>query len=223
MPDMPWCDRLEQALLQLNKSRIRELVGESGLTPVRFAEEVMAPVLDRIGAKWEQGVLSLSQVYMSGRACEQLLDDLLPLPPPDTTHPPKLAVVVFEDFHPLGKRILCSIIRAGGYHFLDYGQLGLEELVQRLRLDGIKILLVSTLMLSSALRVRALRERCRELGLDVKVIVGGAPFRLDPQLWREVGADASSPTASGVIPLLQKIMGDTRQNEHIPPPPAGGG
>jgi methanogenic corrinoid protein MtbC1 len=61
-PDIFRCDRLEQALVQLNKSRIHALVCESGLTPVGFAEEVMAPVLDRIGAKWEQGKLSLSQV-----------------------------------------------------------------------------------------------------------------------------------------------------------------
>jgi len=220
MSDSLFCDRLEQALLQLNGSRIRALVNESGLAPVRFAEEVMAPTLDRIGAKWGEGKLSLSQVYMSGRACEQLLDELLPLPPPDTTHPPKLAVVVFEDFHPLGKRILCSILRAGGYHFADYGLLRLDELIDRLLQDGIEILMVSTLMLSSALRIRTLREKCSELGLNVKIIVGGAPFRLDPDLWREVGADASSPTASGIIPLLQKILGDFRDDERIPPPPA---
>jgi len=207
MPETPWCNRLEQALLQLNKNQIRTIYRESGLTPVRFAEEVMAPVLDRIGARWEKGTISLSQVYMSGRLCEQLLNELLPLPPTDTTSPPKLAVVVFEDFHPLGKRILCSILRAGGYRFADYGQIGLEEVLARLRGDGIEILMVSTLMLASALRVRTLREKCNEQGLNVKLIVGGAPFRLDPHLWREVGADASSPSASGVIPLLQHLQG----------------
>lgn len=38
----------------------------------------MVPALDRIGTGWENGTIALSQVYMSGRICEEVVDDLLP-------------------------------------------------------------------------------------------------------------------------------------------------
>ena len=40
-------------------------------------EKLVVPALERIGAGWEQGRVALSQVYMSGRICEELVDTLL--------------------------------------------------------------------------------------------------------------------------------------------------
>ena len=80
-----------------------------------------------------------------------------------------------------------------------------EQLVERAKANHIDLLLVSTLMLRSALRVKALRELCdRELP-GARIIVGGAPFRFDPGLWREVGADAVAATAGEVVPLVLRF------------------
>jgi methanogenic corrinoid protein MtbC1 len=196
---------LESALLSLNKVATRRIYKESGLAPIDFAEKVFMPVLDRIGNKWERGEIALSQVYMSGRICESLLNELLPSDGPDLKTTPPLAVAVLEDSHLLGKRILCSVLRASGYKINDFGQQHVETLVTRVQSEGIRILLVSTLMLSSALRVKELRRRLDTLNFDVKLVVGGAPFRFDQELWKEVGADATSPTASGAIGIVQRL------------------
>ncbi len=197
---------LETALLGLNKVATRRIYKESGLTPTGFAEMVFMPVLDSIGDKWEKGEVALSQVYVSGRICESLLNELLPAEGSDLKITPPMAVAVLEDSHLLGKRILCSVLRAGGYQFTDFGQQHLESLVTRVHSENIRILLVSTLMLSSALRVKELRRRLDTAGLKVKLIVGGAPFRFDASLWKEVGADATSPTASGAISIIQRLI-----------------
>ncbi len=196
---------LETALLSLNKVATRRIYKESGLTPIGFAEDVFMPVLDRIGGKWERGEVALSQVYMSGRICESLLNELLPADGPDLKQPPPIAVAVLEDSHLLGKRILCSVLRATGYKIHDFGQQHLESLVTRVQSEKIRILLVSTLMLSSALRVKVLRQRLDSLGFNVKLVVGGAPFRFDERLWLDVGADATSPTASGAIAIVRRL------------------
>jgi methanogenic corrinoid protein MtbC1 len=73
--------------------------------------------------------------------------------------------------------------------------------------DGIEILLISTLMLSSALRVAEVRESIEKAGCRVKIIVGGAPFRFDENLWREVGADAMCRNASDVIATIAALQG----------------
>jgi methanogenic corrinoid protein MtbC1 len=140
---------------------------------------------------------------MSGRICEELVDQLLPPASPNRKHQPKTAIAVLEDYHLLGKRIVYSTLRASGFELLDYGQQEVNGLAAQVQRDQIEILLISTLMLPSALRVKKVREKLA--AYPVKIVVGGAPFRFDQQLWKEVGADATSPTASGIVPLLKTL------------------
>ncbi|GFO59003.1 hypothetical protein GMST_13280 [Geomonas silvestris] len=199
---------LVAALLELDRNAARDCFQRSALVPLAFAETVLAPALERVGTGWERGEVALSQVYMSGRISEELLDEILPPQQlPDTSHP-AMAVAVLDDFHPLGKRIVSSVVRASGFRLADYGLIGVDDLVRRAQNDGIRILLVSTLMLPAALRVRELKE-CLDRDLPgTRLVVGGAPFRLHPDLWWEVGADGTSATASGVVPLLRRLIAE---------------
>lgn len=197
--------RVTPALLSVNMVSLKLAFDGSGLPASRFAEQVLVPVLDSIGERWQKGEISLAQIYMSGRLCERLLEEHLPVEKIQVREH-ALGLAVLEDFHVLGKRMVSSVLHAAGYQFKDYGPVSLDDLVEKVAADGIRILLVSTLMLSSALRVRLLKERLAGMGLEVVLIVGGAPFRFDPQLWREVGADATSATASGVVALLRTMI-----------------
>ena len=62
-------------------------------------------------------------------------------------------------------------------------------------------------MLRSALRVRALRAALDALGVHPFLIVGGAPFRFDAALWREVGADGCGHSASDAVTLVERYAG----------------
>jgi len=74
--------------------------------------------------------------------------------------------------------------------------------------DGIKILLISVLMLPSALKVREVREKLDGSGLNIKIVVGGAPFLFDDKLWKEVGADAMGRYASEAVTIITSLTGD---------------
>jgi methanogenic corrinoid protein MtbC1 len=80
--------------------------------------------------------------------------------------------------------------------------------VARVVQDRVEILLVSVLMLPSALRVKELRARLTQAGRNIKIAVGGAPFRYDDQLWREVGADAMGRTASDAVKIVRQFVKD---------------
>lgn len=174
--------------------------------PLGLIEEVVVPALDLIGKEWESGSLALSQVYMAGRVCEQLVDEILPPADPQRKNQPRLAIAVLEDYHALGKRLVSAVLRASGYELTDYGYgVKVDDLVRRVVEDKIAIVLVSCLMLASALRVKDVREGLRNAGSQARLVVGGAPFRFDPQLWREVGADACGATASEVIGIVRDL------------------
>ena len=94
----------EQALLSLDRLAARNMLLEPGgsETPLQLVETLVVPALERIGAGWEQGRVTLSQVYMSGRICEELVDTLLPSDGLGRKNRPKTAIAVLQDYH-LGK------------------------------------------------------------------------------------------------------------------------
>ncbi len=55
-----------------------------------------------------------------------------------------------------------------------------------------------------------LRRQLQERGLTVVIVVGGAPFRFDDDLWKEVGADATAAGAKDLLPLMKRITEERR-------------
>lgn len=199
----------EKALMQINRMKAAEIFEKSFSIEKDFyqLEQLTIQSLERIGDGWEKGTVSLSQVYMSGVICEELIDKYLPKFNIKRTDIPKIAIAVLLDQHALGKRIVYSILRAGGFEIIDFGQgLSVEELVAKTLENNIEILLISTLMLPSAMRVRIVREQLSVHGAAPKIVVGGAPFRLDKNLWHTVGADIDGKNASSIIKTIEALM-----------------
>ncbi|MDA3818788.1 MAG: B12-binding domain-containing protein [Prolixibacteraceae bacterium] len=71
---------LERALLMLDKLAAEKVFNDalSIGSPIEVVGELVSLALNRIGEDWENGKLSLSQVYMSGIICEELIDKILP-------------------------------------------------------------------------------------------------------------------------------------------------
>jgi methylmalonyl-CoA mutase cobalamin-binding domain/chain len=170
-------------------------------------EQIVIGSLERIGDGWEQGDISLSQVYMSGVICEGLVETYLPRYNVRRKDIPRMAIGVLLDHHSLGKRIVYSVLRAAGFEIIDFGQgLGPEEMAQMTVDNSVEILLISTLMLPSALKVSRVRDALIAKGSSARIIVGGAPFRLDPTLWQRVGADADGQSATGVVSVIEQLV-----------------
>lgn len=202
-----YCDELERALLLLDKVAAENLLIEaSGKgSAIEIASQIITATLKKIGDNWEDGSVALSQVYMSGVICEELIDKILPPQSPTRINQPKMAIGVFEDYHLLGKRIVYSSLRTSGFELTDLGGgLSTDKLVETIKKEQIRILLLSVLMLPSALHLKELKNKLS--GIDVKLLVGGAPFRFDQELWKEVGADGFGKDSSDAIQLVTKLV-----------------
>src|SRR6056297_222331 len=173
----------------------------------KYLEEIVIKALNVNGEDWDKGHASLAQVYMSGIICENLMDEYLPKLNIARKNLPKIGICVLQDFHTLGKRIVSSIVKSGGYQLLDFGPgLSPRGIVDKGDEENVDIVLISTLMLPSAMKVREVRLLMQERNLKAKIVVGGAPFRLDKNLEEMVGADASGDTASDVLKIIEGLV-----------------
>ncbi len=198
----------EAALLQIDRIRATEIIESIFAKNGNFEmlEHLTMGALERIGLGWEDGRLSLSQVYMSGVICEDLIEQYVPKCQTSYKTKPKMAIAVLQDHHALGKRIVYSVLRAGGYDLFDFGQgLSADEIVEKTINEDIEILLISTLMLPAALKVKNVVENLRKKGSSAKVIVGGAPFRLDEGLWQKVDAYADGKNGTEVTKIIGRL------------------
>lgn len=201
----------ERELLTTDRVAVRKTVAElsAHFDAREIPDKIILPALERIGQQWETGQVALSQVYMSGTICEELIDTLLVDETGDPARDAKVAIVTFKDHHLLGKRIVLSLLKSARIPMLDFGHgLQADALVNRVEKEGVRVLLISTLMLPSALHIKQVREQLTARKLDVKIIVGGAPFRFDEQLWKNVGADAMGHTATDAVTITQKMLED---------------
>ncbi len=195
-------------LLNMDRLGAEEIINNSqkNNTPLQIVEGLVVPALEEIGKGWEEGTVALAQVYMGSRICEALVDLFLPPSSSERSSQPRMAIVLLDDYHALGKMIVYATLRASGYELQDYGRLTAKELVQRVCDDSIEVVLISTLMLRSALQVKDVKTWLLAAGSQTKIIVGGAPFRFDPQLWKEVGADEMGATAGEAVTAVKNSM-----------------
>lgn len=199
------------AILNLNKGMAMDVFHayEAACPGEDFFDHIARKVLEEIGASWSRGQASLAQVYMSGTICEALIEEKYG-PMADLGHETSdIAVVTLDDFHPLGKKLLTAVLKAHAIKAMDMGYgLKLEEIVDRLEKDKIKLLLISVLMLPSALRIKDLKDAMDRRHLETKIMVGGSPFRLDPQLWRAVRADYVGDAPMDAVHLIRRMKGE---------------
>lgn len=198
-------EQLESALLRMDRSAVWDILGASaaGASPMMHMERLIVPTLEKIGNLWETGQIALSQVYMSGRICEEAMTSALDAGRCQPRTHPAMAIAAVDDSHALGKRIVRSVLIGAGFAIKDYGHsIGAGALVDRAVREQIDILLISTLMLRSALQIKQVVVAVRKARPQIKILVGGAPFRFDSQLWNEVGADATGHNASDAVAIV---------------------
>lgn len=199
----------EEALLDMNRLRADRLIQQAAVSRplLQCLETIIVPALEHIGIAWEKGDVALSQVYVSSRICEDLVLKYMPAKQPGLPGQPRLAIGVFEDSHGLGKRMVQAVLQSAGYQMLDYGvSLTEPALLSRLRVDQVQVLLLSTLTLRSALSLGRTTAAARTVVPGLRIVVGGAPFLLEPELWREVGADAMGANAAAALKVIKQLL-----------------
>jgi methanogenic corrinoid protein MtbC1 len=111
------------SLVFIDKLKAKEILSgfaaDDRLMP--FIEKVAAATLVRIGEEWEERLISLSQVYIAGKICEEIVDEVLPHASPKRKRQPKAAIVMPEDYLVLGKRIAYTVLRSSGFELKDWG------------------------------------------------------------------------------------------------------
>lgn len=188
-----------------------------GMTAEDIVFKVVIPAVgDMMSIITKDPDANLAQHFMTSKIAAEVTERMLL----KFQHPPEIIgrVVIgtaHGDLHSLGKRIVMGCLKALMVDVIDLGvNVAAERFVAEAIAHDAQVIAISAMMVHSATGENGclkVREILRERGLEARfrIVVGGAPYRFDDQLYKAVGADAWAPdgVSAGkvIVELIQKV------------------
>jgi methanogenic corrinoid protein MtbC1 len=211
--------RLFELILAADRAEANELL-DLWAAQSSYREVILLflePVLTEIGERWIDEEITLAQGYVAGKIAEDILAKAINKGEyeQNSTADKGVAVIgnIEDDFHALGRKMVGTFLRMAGWEVHDLGPDVLaDQFVAKAIEVGASVIGASAMMYSTAENIKKLRRAIDAAGLKGKVMlaVGGAVFKLRPELVDEVGGDATTNSAVNAA----KLFDDLRQRSN---------
>ncbi len=172
-------------------------------------KDLLEPTLDLIGKKWEAEQISLAIGYLAGKITEDTLSKALALQQSiPLLKGPVVIGNIEDDFHTLGRKMVGIFLQTAGWKVIDLGNDVLaEKFVDTALENKAQVIGVSAMMFTTAQNILSVREEISRRGLNgkIKLAVGGAVFKIRPELVREIGGDGTAANAVDAPSLFDRL------------------
>jgi methanogenic corrinoid protein MtbC1 len=162
-----------------------------------------------IGRLWQLNLLSVAQEHYCTAATQLVMSQLYPrLCATQKNGRTLVATCVSGEQHELGVRMVADFFEMEGWETFYIGaNAPTDSIVETLRERAADVLAVSATMTPHVRVVEELIKgvRAAEGVRDVKILVGGYPFNIAPELWRKVGADAYARDALEAVEVAGEL------------------
>ncbi|MHA1298087.1 MAG: cobalamin B12-binding domain-containing protein [Candidatus Helarchaeota archaeon] len=112
----------------------------------------------------------------------------------------------FQDHHALGKEIVKTVLSANGFDVIDLGlSVPASEFVDVAVKENAKWIYVSAMMFNTALGIQQISEELKKRKIkDIKLVVGGAPFKYNYNLYKKIKTDYMAEDALDALEIVGK-------------------
>lgn len=201
-------------LLNVRRDEALSLIlGEvkSGVAVKEIYLRVFQPVQYEIGRLWQTNKLSVAQEHYCTGATQLVMSQLYPyLFNGEKKNRKMVTTCVSGELHEMGARMVTDFFEMEGWDTYYLGaNMPIDGLINFLSDIKPQILAISATM---TIHVSAVDEMIRcirsapGIQADLKIIVGGYPFKVAENLWQRVGADGCAGDALDAVNLAVKLI-----------------
>ena len=187
-------EALATAMGELDEDTVKELleaVMEDGGSEANKAMEACQKGMDTVGKLFEEGEYFVGDLIYAGELMTDAVAILKDALVSGESAGPKTRMIlctVKDDLHDIGKNIVRSMLEANGFDVLDLGiDCPAQKVVDTAKAEGIKIVALSGVLTLALDSMKATVDAIKAVGLDCKVIIGGAP--VSAEACKNIGAD----------------------------------
>lgn len=202
-----------QALLDSDRRRASQLILDAVQAGVPV-KDIYLHVFQRsqyeIGRLWHLNKITIAHEHYCTAATQMIMSQLYPLTAANNKVGKRVvAAGVSGELHELGIRMVADFFEMAGWETLFLGaNTPLPAIIKLLIEHKADVLAISATMTFHVSYVAALIDAVRaspECG-DVRVIVGGHPFNIAPDLWEDIGADAYGRDAQEAVEIAERLL-----------------
>lgn len=172
--------------------------------------KIFQPAQREIGRMWQTNQISVAKEHYCTAATQMIMSQLYPHIFSAQRRGLSMVVTCVEsELHEIGARMVADFFEMDGWDTYFLGaNTPAKGIVRTLVERNARILAISATMSFHVEKVVELIQDVRNAGLDrkVKIIVGGYPFNLSPNLWKTVGADGYAIDAQQAVILAESFF-----------------
>ena len=209
--DTPPASALHEAILAGQRDAAaqaaRTMLATSDVASI--AGDVLAPALDEVGLRYDEGVYFLPQLMAAAEAAKSAFDVLSDASvSADTDNRNTLPIIlatVEGDIHDIGKNIVKMLLENYGYTVIDLGRDVAPQAIVDATLDANAPLVgLSALMTTTLPAMERTIALLREQAPKTRIMVGGAV--LAEEYAQRIGADYYADDAAASVRIAQQVL-----------------
>jgi methanogenic corrinoid protein MtbC1 len=162
-----------------------------------------------IGLLWQTNQISVAQEHYCTAATQMVISQLYPYIFASKRKGRRMvATCVGGELHEIGARMVADFFEMDGWDTYFLGaNTPMEGILRAVSERNADVLAISATMTSHIDKVTDLIAEVRRSGLGerTKVLVGGYPFNISPNLWKSVGADAYASDAQQALITIEGL------------------
>ena len=203
----PIFQRIYEAVMEFDNDACPELVQQAldeGETAMDILDEGLIPPMGEVGDLFAAGEMFVPEMLLAARAMKAGLAVLRPILTRTNSKPKGIVVMatVFGDLHDIGKNLCTMMLEGAGFKVVDLGvNTKAEEIIETARELNATAIGLSALLTTTMPFMKLIIEQIREDGLDIPVMVGGAP--VSKEFADNIGADAYGDNAPECVQLAK--------------------
>ncbi len=199
-------DDIYFSVLDFDEDGIGDLVRRelgTGTEPSVILNDGLVAALDGVGQCFSEGTMFVPDMLMAADTMKAGLEVLRPLLTSEAIAAKGTAVIgsVKGDMHDIGKNLVAMMVEGAGFKVVDLGvNVDTDAFIAAAREHNADFVLMSALLTTTMMAMKASVEAIKAEGLAARVIVGGAPVH--QEFAHSIGADGYSDDAPGAATLL---------------------
>lgn len=170
-----------------------------------------------MGRLWQTNQVSVAQEHFCTAATQLIMSQLYPyLFSTERIGRRMVATCVGDELHELGIRMVADFFEMEGWDTYYLGSnTPAQSVLQSVADQQADVLAISATMTFHVKKVRELIDQVRAAyaSEQIKIIVGGYPFNVEPELWRQIGADGYARDAQQAISATNALIADNSNDD----------
>jgi MerR family transcriptional regulator, light-induced transcriptional regulator len=201
-------------LMQSNRQEASQLILKTvnkALNIEDIYKYIFTPVQFEIGRMWQNNQINVAQEHYCTAVTQLIMSQLYPfIFNSKKTEKRLVAASVGGELHEIGVRMVADIFELNGWDTFYLGaNMPDADILKSLEKYQAQVLAISITMIEKVDDAWKLIEKIRaSKNNKIKVIVGGPPFNLIPDLWKKIGADGCESSAWAAASKIDALLNE---------------